>query len=87
MLVVNAIHAFMWILRNGFFLTTLPQRPVLWRALEIVEPCTFTPVSAKEQCRLLRKTVGFLVASLTSQHLALMLRFEGQPVLLRVWVL
>lgn len=77
--VANAIRGIIWtFLRNG-----------LRRALELVEPYNFTPLSAKEHCRLLRMIVGILKASLTSQYLSLLLSFEGWPgpVLLRVWML
>lgn len=50
-----------------------------------MDPSIFIPVSAKELCSFLRMTVGDLAAFLTSPCLVLILSFEGQPALVKVF--
>ena len=73
-------------LSNGFLLATLPYRPDLWSAWDIVVTCTLWPVLAIKACSSCKVAIGLLVASLISLLLARSSSLEGRPDLGRVLV-
>ena len=53
------------LLRSGFRLATLPYRPDLWIAAEMVVLLEGSPLSTEERLSSDKVTIGFLVSSLT----------------------
>lgn len=85
-LVANSRYAFMSaFLRSGFLLTTLPQRPDLCRADNVVNVCTAFPISGTELCNFFSVLVCLVDISLTIALLGCVLSLEGQPDLGSVW--
>ena len=73
-------------LRSGFRLATLPYRPDLWIAAEMVVLLEGSPLSTEEHWSSDRVTIGFLVTSLTKALLPRSLSLDGRPALGRVLV-
>ena len=63
----------------SFLLVTLPYRPDLWSAWNIVVTCTHWPFFAIKTCSSFKVAIGLLVASLISLLLAGSSSLEGQP--------
>ena len=66
-------------LTNGFLLSTLPYRPDLWSAWDIVITCSQWPVFAIKTCNSFKVAIGLLVTSLISLLLAWSSSMEEQP--------
>ena len=73
-------------LSNAFLVATLPYRPDLWSAWDIVVTCTKWPVYAIKACSSFKVAIGHLVVSLISLLLAWSSSLEGWPDLGRVFM-
>ena len=73
-------------LSNGFLLATMPYRPDLWSAWDIVVTCTQWQIFTIKACSSFKIAIGLLVASLINLLLAWSSSLEGQPDLGRVLV-
>ena len=74
------------LLRSGFRLATLPQRPDWWSAAEMVVLLEGPPITTEELWSSVRVTIRFLVTSLTKAFLSQLLSLAGHPALGRVLV-
>ncbi len=72
------------LLRCGFSLATLPNRPDWWSAVEMLVLLKGFPLSTEKHWSSVRVAIGFLVTSLTKTLLPQSLSLAGRPALRRV---